>query len=110
MGVVLYFDDLDRAKKFYRETRGLDLAEEGPGHYAKFNAGAAFLCLERKSSESYPSQDKPVLFLEVHDLAATVESLGRERVLRYEPRGGPGRAPWAVLHGPEGHNILLLQA
>ena len=109
-GVELYFDDLVRAKKFYVDTLGLNIKNEGAGHFVQFDAGSGFVCLERKGSENYPSQDKAVLFFEVADLAATVESLGRERVVRYEPQGGARRTPWAVLHDPEGHNILLLQA
>lgn len=51
-----------------------------------------------------------MLFFEVSELEAAVQSLGRERIVRYEPQGGAGRSPWAVLHDTEGHNILLLQA
>jgi len=47
---------------------------------------------------------------EVPDLRATVELLGRDRILRYEPAAQSGRASWAVLHDTEGHNILLLDA
>jgi catechol 2,3-dioxygenase-like lactoylglutathione lyase family enzyme len=97
-GVELYFDDLARAKDFYVETLGLGVKDEAAGHFVQFDAGSGFVCLERKGSENYPSQDKAVLFFEVADLAATIESLGRERILRYEPQGGGGRAPWAVLH------------
>jgi predicted enzyme related to lactoylglutathione lyase len=109
-GVELYFDDLAPAKDFYSSVLGLEFADEAPGHFAKFDGGSAFLCLEHKGSENYSSQDKAVLFFEVPDLAAVVKSLGPERVVRYVPEGGDNRAPWAVLHDPEGHNILLLQA
>jgi catechol 2,3-dioxygenase-like lactoylglutathione lyase family enzyme len=68
VGVELYFQDLERAKGFYRDTLGLDLADESVGHHAKFDGGAAFICLERKGAESYPSHDKAVVFLEVPDL------------------------------------------
>jgi len=103
VGVELYFEDLDRAKRFYRETLGLQALDQRPGHYAKFDCGAGFVCLERKGSETYPSSDKAVLFFEVSDLKAAVSSIGKERVVRCEHQ-------WAVLHDPEGHNILLLQA
>ena len=109
-GVELYFDDLPRAKKFYRETLGLELADESAGHFAQFDAGGSFVCVESKGSENYPSLDKAVLFFEVPDLRATVELLGRDRILRYEPAAQSGRASWAVLHDTEGHNILLLDA
>lgn len=106
-GFELYFDDLESARGFYRDTLGMELTGEEPGHHARFGAGPAFLCLERRGSESYPSQDKAVVFLEVPDLPAAVARLG-DRILRFE-RGGPGPA-WAVLHDPEGHNILLIQS
>jgi predicted enzyme related to lactoylglutathione lyase len=109
-GVELYFDDLPRAKQFYRETLGLELTEESAGHFAQFAAGTSFVCLERKGSENYPSLDKAVLFFEVPDLRATVQLLGLDRILRYEPAAKSGRASWAVLHDTEGHNILLLEA
>jgi len=43
-----------------------------------------------------------VLFFEVPDITAAIAALGRERVVKSEPT-------WAVLHDPEGHNVLLLQ-
>jgi catechol 2,3-dioxygenase-like lactoylglutathione lyase family enzyme len=125
VGVELYFDDLDRAKKFYRQALGLRLTGGSTGQIAQFDAGAGFLCLERKGAENYPSLDKAVVFFEVPDLAAAVRSLGRAihpdepgRVIRYVPRPEPPRSrrsssaarPWAVLHDPEGHNILLLES
>lgn len=110
VGVELYFNHLTRAKKFYRDTLGLTLADETPGHHAQFSAGNSFLCLERKGAENYPSADKAVLFFEVPNLAATIKSLGRKRILHHEPKAGRGRPAWAVLHDPEGHNILLLQS
>lgn len=109
-GVELYFDDLDAAKRFYRDALGLKISGESAGHHAQFDAGTGFICLERKGSESYPSRDKAVIFLKVPDLRASVETMGRDRFVQYEPDGGSGRTPWAVLHDPEGHNVLLLEA
>jgi predicted enzyme related to lactoylglutathione lyase len=102
VGVELYFDDLEKAKRFYTEILGLRVAEEEPGHHVKFESGTGFICLECKGSESYPSKDKAVLFFEVPDLAATIRAIGKDRIVQSEAR-------WAVLHDPEGHNILLLQ-
>ena len=67
VGVELYFDDLETAKQSYRDTLQLEVSDEEVGHYAKFDAGSNFICLERKGSET------------------------------------------AVIHDPEGHNIVLLQ-
>jgi len=62
VGVELYSDDLERAKKFYVGTLGLEISDEQVGHHAKFYNGAGFVRLERKGSEPYPSKDKAVLF------------------------------------------------
>lgn len=91
VGVELYFEDLERAKQFYLDTLGLRLSDEQPGHHAQFDAEAAFVCLEAKGSESYPSRDKAVLFFEVRDLRSAVTAIGPHRFLRSEPH-------WAVLH------------
>ncbi len=107
VGVELYFEDLAAARRFYLETLGTALDEERAGHFAKLATGESFVCLEKKGVEPYASADKAVLFLEVPDLAAAVERIGRERFVRYETGG---RQPWAVLHDPEGHNVMLLQA
>lgn len=102
VGVELYFENLETAKEFYLETLGLEVSDEQVGHHAKFDSGAGFICLEGKGAESYPSKDKAVLFLEVPDLRSAIAAIGRDRLVQAEPI-------WAVLHDPEGHNILLLQ-
>jgi predicted enzyme related to lactoylglutathione lyase len=106
-GVELYFDDLARARTFYGDVLGLDVVEEDAGQHIKLEAGTAFLCLEKRGVEAYPSADKAVLFLEVTDLAQALERVGMQRVVQ---RGGDLPGPWAVLHDPEGHNVLLVQA
>lgn len=106
-GVELYFEDLKRAKEFYRDFLGLEIEEDDPAHHAKFRLGDRFLCLEKKGMEDYPSLDKAVLFFEVDNLAGFVTKVGPERIVQIGPEAGPAR--WAVLHDPEGHNILILQ-
>jgi catechol 2,3-dioxygenase-like lactoylglutathione lyase family enzyme len=110
LGIELYFDDLEKAKQFYCDTLGLDVVDEQAGHHAKFDTGATFVCLERIGAESYPSRDKAVVFLEVADLQATVDALGPERIVQCNKEPGTSRIRWAVLHDPEGHNVLLLPA
>jgi predicted enzyme related to lactoylglutathione lyase len=107
LGTELYFDELETARRFYEEALSLKLAEAKPRQYVKFNAGQAFVCLERKGSESYPSLDKAALFFEVQDIRDAVSSIGEERLVGGDPRS---LRPWAVVHDPEGHNVLLLQA
>jgi predicted enzyme related to lactoylglutathione lyase len=103
IGAELYFNDLTAARDFYSSVLGLKMAEEEPGHHAKFDSGAGFICLERKGSESYPSQDKAVLFFAVPDLNAAVGRMGEGRIIQRGPT-------WAVLHDPEGHNVVLVEA
>jgi predicted enzyme related to lactoylglutathione lyase len=110
VGIELYFDDLSKGKQFYGNTLGLDLLDEQEGHHARFNAGESFVCLERKGSESYPSCDKAVVFLEVSNLADAVRSIGEDKVVRMMPHGEGGRRAWAALHDPEGYNIVLIEA
>jgi predicted enzyme related to lactoylglutathione lyase len=110
VGVELYFDDLAAAKSFYEGTLGLDIFSEQPGHHAQFDVGQAFLCLEKKGVEDYPSRDKAVIFLEVSSVEAAVETIGQERFVHFERGAESTQPPWAVLHDTEGHNVLLLEA
>ena len=107
LGMELYFDDVPRARDFYRGVLGLPLEEDQPGHHAKFAPQGGFLCLERKGVENYPSQDKAVVFVEVADLRSFVASVGGERFVRVEFGATP---PWAVLHDPESHNVVCIEA
>ncbi|HEY6369509.1 MAG TPA: hypothetical protein VIX37_02945 [Candidatus Sulfotelmatobacter sp.] len=102
IGVELYFENLETAKSIYVDTLGLGISDEQAGHHAKFDSGSGFFCLEKKGVESYPSSDKAVLFFEVPDLKSAIAAIGEDRLVRCE-------RSWAVLHDPEGHNILLLQ-
>jgi predicted enzyme related to lactoylglutathione lyase len=109
VGLELYFEHQPEAKQFYRDVIGLTLTEDVRGHHAKFNCGGEFLCLERKGAESYQSADKATVFVEVADLGAIVHKLGDRIVQSGSPTPGAALA-WAVLHDPEGHNVVLLQA
>lgn len=107
-GVELYFEDLPRAVKFYRLVLGLEISDQAEGYYARFVSGSGFVCLERKGSESYPSRDKAVLFFEVANLDEALKAIGPERLVQSNQTEG-SRPAWAVLHDPEGHNVLLLE-
>ena len=84
------------------QTLGLVVSDEQTGHHAQFDSGGRFICLERKGAESYPSQDKAVLFFEVPSLQSAMATIDQDKIIHSEPT-------WAVLHDPEGHNVLLLQ-
>jgi len=64
---------------------------------------ASFASRRRAANHTpYPSVDKAVLFFEVPDLQAAITAIGRSQVVQSAEQ-------WAVLHDPEGHNVLLLQ-
>jgi catechol 2,3-dioxygenase-like lactoylglutathione lyase family enzyme len=107
LGVELYFEDVPRARDFYRDALGLAVEEEQAGHHAKLAPQGAFLCVERKGVENYPSQDKAVFFLQVADLHSLVVRVGSERFVRVEFDASP---PWAVLQDPEGHHVVCIEA
>src|SRR6058998_3860864 len=86
-GVELYFEDLPKAMKFYAETLGLELSHQRLGHHARFNSDGGFICLERKGVESFPSQDKALIFFEVADLEAAINAIGPEKILSPRPTG-----------------------
>jgi predicted enzyme related to lactoylglutathione lyase len=108
-GVELYFDDLGAAKRFYQDVLGLVATDEVTGHHVQLGGGGAFLCLERRGVESYPSRDKAVVFFEVDDLEAVVDAIARDRFVG-SGEDESGLLSWAVLHDPEGHNVLLLRS
>ena len=110
IGVELYFDNLEMAKRFYVETLGLEVSEET--HQVRTSK-----CQVRRSVQDScvwsgklrgtvaidPSKDKAdISFIEVPDLGSAIAAIGQDRVVQSE-------RTWAVLHDPEDHNILLLQ-
>lgn len=108
-GIELYFNDVENARRFYRDVVGLNILDEEGGHYARFGSGPMFVCVERKGSESYSSQDKAVLFFRVADLRQAMDRIGRERFVQVEEQPAKGGRAWAVFHDPEGHNIVLIE-
>jgi catechol 2,3-dioxygenase-like lactoylglutathione lyase family enzyme len=106
-GVELYFDNLERARRFYSKTLGLPVTEHDATHHTKLSVGEAFVCLERKGVEHYPSAHKAVVFLEVEDLRAAIKRLDAADILQHDPDAAQ---PWAAVRDPEGHTVTLLQA
>jgi catechol 2,3-dioxygenase-like lactoylglutathione lyase family enzyme len=106
IGVELYVSDLRRARDFYSGVIGLPVEEDQRDHHVRLSPEGGFVCLERRGVESYPSIEKAVVFLEIADLRAAVQSVGTERFTRIELSVTP---PWAVLPDPDGHSVLLVQ-
>lgn len=105
-GFELYFDDLERARRFYSSRLGLHAIEHDPAHHVKLGSDDAFLCLEQKGVENYPSADKAVVFLEVVDLPAAIAEFESSEIVE---RSLEAERPWAAIRDPEGHTVLLLQ-
>ena len=58
-------------------------------------------CLpETQGAESYPSQDKAVLFFEVADLAALLDAIGKDKNVHCG-RTVLARPAWALIHDPQ---------
>jgi catechol 2,3-dioxygenase-like lactoylglutathione lyase family enzyme len=93
-GFEIYFEDPESAKRLYRDMLGMELTGEQSAHHAQFGA-SPFLCVEYKGVESYPSRDKA--FAQPFDHGLKAGHLDED-------------AAWAVLHDPEGHNVLLIQS
>ncbi len=58
VGVELYFEDLEKAKKVYVETLGLETSDEEAGHHARFDGGEGFVELNTLTGPR--SAPKPV--------------------------------------------------
>jgi predicted enzyme related to lactoylglutathione lyase len=48
VGVELYFENLELAKKFYLETMGLEVSDEQVGHHAKFDRALVSFALNAR--------------------------------------------------------------
>src|SRR5712692_2535598 len=60
LGVELYFDDLQSATRFYRDTLGLDLAEDSPGITPSLISPMHFSALKRWAWSPIPCATKPL--------------------------------------------------
>jgi len=108
--VELYFDDLEAAKRFYQETSASTFFTSSPGiTYSLKPAGHSYAWRRREWKNTLPAI-KPCIFLEVADVRSAGERLGKEKVVHFDVGNAHGGSPWAVLHDPEGQNVLLLQA
>src|SRR5256886_14223315 len=107
-GIVLYSEDLDRARAFYRDVLGLPLLLD-EGHVIHFDAGTIRLAIHRCPPGQRREAPEGFLVFGVEDLAAVHEAL---RLRGAEFLGPPANRPYgrvAYLRDPEGHEIGLLQ-
>ncbi|TLZ94689.1 MAG: hypothetical protein E6K04_01305 [Methanobacteriota archaeon] len=107
-GIVLYSEDLDRARAFYRDVLGLPLLLD-EGHVIHFDAGTIRLAIHRCPPGQRREAPEGFLVFGVEDLAVVHEAL---RLRGAEFLGPPANRPYgrvAYLHDPEGHEIGLLE-
>ncbi len=107
-GIVLYSQDLDRAKVFYRDVLGLRMLLE-EDHVVHFDAGSVRLAIHRYPTGQALEVREGFLVFAVDNLATVYEELRRRGA---EFLGSPADRPYgrvAYLHDPEGHEIGLLE-
>jgi hypothetical protein len=111
-GVELYFPAESEAVLLRRARFAAQRRDARPSRAVRHQRR---LCLPgAKGAEIFPSRDKAVVFLEVPDVVAAVRKIGQAHLVHIEmgaqgDSGSAARASWAVLHDPEGDNILLLE-
>ncbi|HXF71589.1 MAG TPA: VOC family protein [Actinomycetota bacterium] len=113
--VILRSRDLERAKRFYGGSLGLELRYEEPGHVAGFDAGGGvMLLLHAAEDDERPPRERgaqvalPVFA--VADVDAAVEGLrGAGWVVAEEPTDRPWGEREACVLDPDGHRIRLVQ-
>lgn len=107
-GIILYSEDLDKAKAFYRDLLGLPVLLE-ENHVVHFDAGSVRLAIHRYPTGEKGEAPEGFIVFSVDDLAETYEDLRRRGV---EFLGPPADRPYgrvAYLRDPEGHEIGLVE-
>jgi len=107
-GIVLYSQDLNRAKAFYRDVLGFRILLE-EDHVVHFDAGSVRLAIHRYPTGQALEVREGFLVFAVDDLATEYEELRRRGA---EFLGPPADRPYgrvAYFHDPEGHEIGLLE-
>jgi lactoylglutathione lyase len=113
--LILYAKDLERSKRFYGGSLGLELRYEEPGHVAGFAAGERVTLLlhaaegdERPPREGELQAVRPVFAVE--DVDGTVERL---RAAGWSVAQEPVDRPWgereACVLDPDGYRVCLAQ-
>ena len=107
-GIVLYSENLERAKAFYADVLELPLLLE-EAHALHFDAGGARLAIHRYPTEGSVETPEGFLMFAVDDLDATYEDLRRRGAEFLGPPATRSYGRVAYLHDPEGHEIGLIE-
>src|SRR2546423_13129904 len=89
-GIVLYSEDLDRARTFYRDVLGLPLLLD-EGHVIHFDAGTVRLAIHRCPPGESREAPEGFLVFGGDDLAAAYEGLSKRRAPFL---GAPAQRPY----------------
>lgn len=107
--VVLFVHDLERAKRFYRDTLGLRLVVDLPD-FAGVVAGGQMIGLHPTETSGADVGRGPIPYFRVEDMTAALEQLRRCGVAVHS---GPLRVPSgeyiATIHDPEGNALGLVE-
>ncbi|QRP48349.1 VOC family protein [Amycolatopsis sp. FDAARGOS 1241] len=105
--VLIHPRDLEVSTAFYRDTLGLAIQREFPGGTVFFAGGGS---IEVVGSDDDAPSTAVDLWLQVRDLAATLEELAARGVT---PVRGAKREPWGLdeawLTDPDGLRIVLVE-
>src|SRR5437879_13159806 len=107
-GMVLYSEDLDRARAFYRDVLGLPLLLD-EGHVIHFDAGTIRLAIHRCPPGQRREAPEGFLVFGDETLAVVHEAL---RLRGGEFLGPPANRPYGrgpSLHDPAGQALGLLE-
>jgi predicted enzyme related to lactoylglutathione lyase len=107
-GIVLYSQDLDRAKAFYGDLLGLPVLLE-EAHVIHFDAGTVRLAIHRYPTGGAREAPEGFLVFVVENLAAAYEDLRRRGAEFLGPPATRSYGKVAYFHDPEGHEIGLLE-
>lgn len=106
--VVLFVNDLQRAKRFYCETLGLRLIVDTPG-FAGVLAGGQLIGLHPSETGGQDVGRGSIPYFRVTDLDATVSALREKQVhIHREPAIMPNGDRIATIHDSEGNAIGLV--
>ena len=107
--VVVFVNDLERAKRFYCETLGLRLVVDVPG-FAGVLAGGQMVGLHPTECGGADVGRGPIPYFRVTDITATVVQLSERGVhVHKSPVLMPSGEQIATIHDSEGNAIGLVQ-
>ncbi len=107
--VIVLVSDLERSRKFYRDTLGLKETGSVEGEFVFFDAGGATFAIRGTGRASVPGDTE--LSFEVQDVLSTYESLKTRVAFSIPPRAVTGNEKMdlfaANFADPDGHPLSI---